>query len=160
MTQSIIDICLELDLAGRYDLTVLNGDLKTTAGLDSAIIISILTDARASESQIQLPQQRRGWPGNVASIVPGRQLGSLLWLTDQRRLTAQTLNAVVDYVHKALSWITEDTLLKTINTSGEIVPLVGIVLKIKMTAHDGTTSNQYVKLWEATGQNANQFSNV
>lgn len=154
MTQSFTDIYLELNSAGRYDLAIENGDFKTTAGLESSLIVSLLTDARASDSQVSLPQQRRGWPGNVMSIVSGRQLGGLLWLADQRRLTIATRNAVVDYAQKALEWMTEDGLLKTINTAGEIVPLYGIALNIKLTAHDGTTSNQYVKLWEATGQNA------
>jgi phage gp46-like protein len=147
-----VDIALELDAVGRYDISFENGDIKKCSGFDTAIIVSLLTDARASETQISRPEDRKGWIANLMSIVKGRQLGGHLWLLDQRRLTQESLNLSIDYARKSLAWMLEDGIIKKIEVSGEIVPLKGIELQIRLIALDGTTSSQYVKLWGATGQ--------
>jgi phage gp46-like protein len=148
---AISDIKFTQDQYNRYDISASNGDLDLTQGFDSAILISLLTDARADKSQISRPEKRRGWVGNVMSIVIGRQLGSFLWLVDQRRLISQTVIDTVDYANKSLKWMIDDKVVKKIDISGEIIPKQGIALNVILTAFDGSTSNQYVKLWEATG---------
>lgn len=147
----MIDARLTIDLDNRFDFSIEDGDIAGVNGFDTAIWVSLFTDARATESQVLLPQYRRGWPGNLVSTVPDRQLGGLLWLIDQRRLNQATLNAAVDYARGSLSWLVEDNLALDVNVTGEIVPVSGIRLTIIITAPNGSTASHYVNLWEMTG---------
>lgn len=137
-----------------FDIAIENGDFKNEGGFDTAIWVSLFTDARASESQVLLPENRRGWLGNLVSDVEERQLGGFQWLSEQRRLTQDSLNESVDRARKSLNWFVEDNIAQRIEVTGEIVPRSGIALSIIITAKDGSTSSHYVPLWEATG-NAN-----
>lgn len=148
---------IALDFAGNaLDISIENGDFKIENGFDTAILVSLLTDARAPESKVIRPEDRRGWLGNIESQVDGRDLGGLLWLSDQRRLNQDTLNEVVDYARKALAWFVEDTIALRVTVTGEIVPISGIALSIDIVSLEGITSNYYIKLWELTG--GNKFS--
>ena len=138
---------------GSFDLVIENGDFKNEEGFDTAIWVSLFTDARASESQVLVPENRRGWLGNLVSEIEERQLGGLLWLSEQRRLIQETLNEVVDYARKSLNWFVDDGIAQKIEVTGSIVPRSGIALEIIITASDGITVNHYVPLWEVTGAN-------
>lgn len=150
----MIDIKVAFQPDGSFDIPIENGDLANVEGFDTSIWISLFTDARAPESIVVQPENRRGWLGDTESLVPGRDLGGLLWLIEQRRLTQDTLNEVVDYARQALQWFVGDGLANSIEVSGEIVPLFGILLTIIINVPQGQTVTHYVKLWEVTG-NAN-----
>ena len=98
-----------------------------------------------------MPEKRRGWLGDTVSTVPGRIIGSWLWLIDQRRLIPETLNLSINYAQLALNWFIEDELADAVIVSGIIVPRSGIQLLIIITAKSGQTSNHYRNLWEFTG---------
>lgn len=139
---------------GIFDILIENGDLAGVDGFDTAIWISLFTDARAPDTIVVTPENRRGWLGNVESPVEGRDLGGLLWVAEQRRLNQDTVNEVVDYARKSLEWFVEDGIATSIEISGGIVPLSGILLTIIINVPQGDTVTHYVKLWEVTG-NAN-----
>ena len=147
----MIDIELIQDEQGYFDIDIESGDLKSEDGFDTAIYISLLTDARAPESKVAQPEHRRGWVGNSVSPVEGREIGGLLWLAEQRRLTIDTLNEVIDYAQKSLNWFVEDGLAKKVETTGEIIPRTGIELTVTITSFAGIVTNHYVQLWEVTG---------
>lgn len=147
------DIKLEQSIPGIFDVVIENGDLACTQGFETAIWVSLFTDARASASQVLNPKYRRGWPGNMVSPVENRQLGGLLWLVDQRRLNQATLNEAIDYANDSLSWFVEDGLVKKVEVDGSIVPPFGIQLEITITSYIGEIETHYVKLWEVTGAN-------
>lgn len=149
----MIDIFLEQDENGAFDFSIENGDIQRTDGLETAIWVSLFTDARATEAQVLIPEYRRGWPGNALSSVPGRQLGGYLWLVDQRRLTQSTLNDAIDYARGALDWFLVDNIARSVIVDGEIVPRSGIQLSITITSYLGVTKTYYVNLWEVTGAN-------
>lgn len=145
------DIKVTFQSDGSFDIPIENGDLANVEGFDTAIWVSLFTDARAPESKVIQPENRRGWLGDTESPVSGRDLGGLLWLTEQRRLTQDTLNEVVDYARQSLQWFVDDGLAKSLDVTGEIVPQHGISLKITINVPQGSTVTHYVKLWEATG---------
>lgn len=144
------DIKLSQLSNGTFDISVTDGDLTPETGFETAMWVSLFTDARAQPENVVLSENRRGWMGNVVSPVSGRDLGGLLWLTDQRRLTQNTLNETIDYARKSLSWFVEDGLAINVDVSGEIVPQSGITLTIVFTAPDGSTETHYVPLWKET----------
>ena len=144
------DIKLILE-SNAFDIAIENGDFENEPGFDTAIWVSLFTDSRASESQVLVPENRRGWLGNLASDIEERQLGGLLWLAEQRRLTQDTLNELIDYARKSLNWMVEDNIVQKIEVSGEIVPRSGMALSITITSQEGITSSHYIPLWEVTG---------
>lgn len=143
-----------IQVNGMFDIPIENGDLAGVEGFDTAIWISLFTDARAPETIVVTPENRRGWLGDVESPVEGRDLGGLLWVAEQRRLNQDTVNEVVDYARKSLEWFIQDGLATSVEVSGVIVPLSGILLTIVINVPQGQTVTHYVKLWEVTG-NAN-----
>jgi phage gp46-like protein len=148
------DVKLTADQYGQFDLSIGdNGDFEYASGFDTALWVSLFTDARASSAQVVIPEQRRGWVGNIVSPVIDRQLGGLLWLIDQRRLNQQTLNEAIDYSNKAVEWLLEDNLVSNIDATGEIVPRSGIQLLISITTLAGVIETYYYNLWELTGAN-------
>ena len=146
----MIDLLLTQDNNGVFDLSVADGDLASTDGLDTAIWESIFSDQRAPESKVPLPQNRRGWLGDLNSPVEGRLYGSLLWLLDQRRLTQDALNEGISSLQDALQWIQDDGLAQNVTVTGELVPRSGIALTAIITTLDGKVESHYIPLWEAT----------
>ena len=144
------EIALTLE-NGAFDFSISNGDIENEPGFDTAIWVSLFTDARADESQVLAPENRRGWLGNLVFDENGRQLGSFLWLAEQRRLTQDTLNEVMDYARKSLLWMVNDGIAQKIEVDGAIVPRYGISLTITITSAAGTTSSHYIPMWEVTG---------
>lgn len=144
------DIAMVQDETGYFDIAIEGADLKSTEGLDTALYVSIYTDARATENQIKIPENRRGWLGNVASPVEERQLGGYFWMLEQRRLTQETLNAAIDYARQSLAWMDEDGICERVDVTGEIISLEGIRLKIDIITLDGLTETRYLRLWEHT----------
>jgi phage gp46-like protein len=147
------DILVTQDSEGIFDISIESGDIKGADGLDTAIAISLFTDARAPTNLVPTIHKQRGWVGNLVSVVTGRQLGGLLWLVNQRRLIQSTVNNCVTYARDSLQWMLDDNVLKRLTVTGEIVPTEGILLTIVTTALSGITETRYYKLWEVTGVN-------
>ena len=145
----MIDIALAQDSMGRFDLVFENGDFKKEDGLDTAIWISLFCDARADASEVPQPEHRRGWLGNLDRDF---DLGSKLWLIDQKRLTQNLLNQAVDYAAKALEWMKTQDILTDIAATGSIINPYGIRLAIPLTYTNGASETKYFNLWELTGK--------
>lgn len=144
------EIKLEMN-NGVFDIVIENGDFANEDGLDTAIWVSLFTDSRADVSQVLVPENRRGWMGNLVSEIPERQLGGLLWLAEQRRLNQDTLNENIDHVRKSLEWMVIDGIAVEMDVIGQIIPRTGIAANVTITSKDGVTSNHYIELWRLTG---------
>lgn len=146
---------IKLEMANSaFDIVIEDGDFANEDGFDTNIWVSLFSDARANESQVIVPENRRGWLGNLVSEVPERQLGGYLWLAEQRRLNQSTLNEITDYIRKSLEWMIVDEICLKIEVTGNIIPRTGIEATVTITAKDGVTSDHYIELWRLTG-NAN-----
>ena len=123
-----------------------NGDFETTAGLDTALLMSIYVDKRAEASEIPAPQMRRGWWGNLVGSYINYQIGSKLWLLMQARRNNVTLNLAKTYAFDCLQWLTEDQLATRINVTDNFL---NNALELKITIYKGQSivfSNAYI-LW-------------
>lgn len=141
------DIEVRPDQEGRFKLRIENGDFASDQGFETSLWVSLFSDARATESQISNPQQRRGWMGNLASPVENRELGSLLFLAEQSRLNQNALNQNIDFAQKSLQPLVEDNQAKSVNVSGQIVPKQGIELKILIET-DSNVLKFTLPLWK------------
>ncbi|MDD2794355.1 phage GP46 family protein [Acidocella sp.] len=85
------------------DISTAWGDIAIDAGLQTAVIISLLSDREAAPGDV-LPDDNgpRGWWGDA---YLGFKLGSRLWLLRRTVLTQKTLNLAQDYAMEALQWM-------------------------------------------------------
>lgn len=112
------DIKLIQDSNGDWDIDFENGDFKLTSGLDTALYMSVLGEARASSSQVKEATLRRGHFTNIFNQVEDYQVGSLLWLyIDQARNTEANASLAQNAVNKGLSWMLEDDILTDVITN-------------------------------------------
>ncbi len=143
------DMLLQKNDDNIYDIVVSNGTIQSVDGLESAILVSLFTDARASSAIVGDPLLRRGWVGNILVQNLERELGSVLWLADQARTDQNTLNFFQDEVRNAFQWMLDDNVVSRVTIATEIEDSVTIKVSISFL----TTNNQlerYVILWRAT----------
>lgn len=103
------------------DLSLLNGDLEREEGLETAVLISLYTDARASEDDNpDDPNDLRGWVGD---LLPERNdtIGSKLWLLDRSKATQDNANKAKEYAKQALQWMIDDGVASAIDVSSSII---------------------------------------
>jgi phage gp46-like protein len=123
-----------------------DGDILTADQLDTAILMSLQCERRASASEMPLPELRRGWIGNVST--PGFEMGSKLWLYEQARVTRTTLNGLETEAMVGLQWLIDDGLAVNITVSSSINGIEGILQR-----PNSQTQTFFYNLWEGTGVN-------
>jgi phage gp46-like protein len=85
--------------------------LASDDGLDTAIIISLFTDARAQAGDVTpAKDDLRGWWGDDYAAVPGDRIGSRLWLLTRRKQLNAVLNEAKSYAEEALRWLVRDNI--------------------------------------------------
>lgn len=92
----------------EYDISILNGDLKECDDLDSAVIISLFTWARASAGEVDENAPRFGWFGDKIDADSTDSTGSKLYLLKRKKITNQTIMDAREYIEQALQWMIED----------------------------------------------------
>lgn len=108
---------LVLAADGTVDLVLGPSGIEAGTGLGSAVIVSLLTDARAGVDDV-LPDaragggliqpDRRGWAGDALSEIPGDRIGSHLWLLGREKQTESVRLRAIDYARAALQWLIDD----------------------------------------------------
>ena len=142
------DVYIRKNNDGYYDIAFENGNIKGVDGLESAILVSLFTDARASSGDVRDPLMRRGWLGNILN-EDNRQLGSTLWLADQARADQNTANFLKREVKNCLNWMLEDGIIKYMSIATEIISSYTIKISINLVNNSGA-SEQYKILFQRT----------
>lgn len=104
-------IAIVADGVDIYDLALDpdEGDrLMTEESFRTAVLISILTERRATPAEAPDPSNLGGYWGDTYPDVPGDQTGSLLWTLLGRQCTAETLALAEGHVRDCLAWMIED----------------------------------------------------
>ena len=143
------DMLIKSDQYGLYDLQIEGADFSSAEGFETAIPTSFFSDARASAVQVQEAKSRRGWVGNILNIDSGRQLGGLLWILEQARITDDTINFAQIYAQDSLQWMIEDGIARSIKVSIERNGHRGLTILTDITSINNTVQ-RYVTLWRAT----------
>ncbi len=91
-------------------------DVKDT--LQRAVIISLLTWGRASESD-DYEGSAYGWWGDSLSNIAGDKIGSKLWLLLRQKLTDEVVMQAQEYAEQSLQWLIDDGLCSSIDVSAE-----------------------------------------
>lgn len=153
MPHAKIDAVLNQDpKAGefKYDIQIDEfGDIKSEDQLDTAIIVSLFSDGRASPGEIPAPHLRRGWIGDLESV--DNPIGSKLWLLDQSRLTNKVTARASDFAQRALEWMIRDSLATRV-TAGAFVDRFKMILRIDLRKPNSAAESKSFTLWENTGR--------
>jgi phage gp46-like protein len=107
------------------DLAIVDGDLATDEGLETSLIISLFTDARARDDDT-LPSpgaDRRGWWGDCFNDDPNDDTGSRMWLLERELLIPATALKARDICQEALAWYVTDGIASKVEVETAIVPV-------------------------------------
>lgn len=89
-----------------FDIDYSNGDLVREDGLESAVLISLFSDARVSSDEADDPEDLRGWWGDLTT--EDDQIGSKLWLLQRSKTVKDNLTKARRYIEQALQWMIDD----------------------------------------------------
>lgn len=136
------DILIKSDSNGLYDLQIEDKDFASAVGFETVIPVSYFTDARAPAPLVQDARRRRGW-------VADSDIGSLLWLLDQARLTQDTINLARVYAQSALQHLMDNNIATgvTVSVGQSTARKITILTTITVANND---SQRYVSLWKST----------
>ncbi len=137
----IIDNC--------FDLKVLDGDLASDDGLETAVAISLFTDKRVTDEELPFGHKtKKGWWGDMYPEIDLDKIGSRLWTLDPGKRTNDTLRRSEDFAKEGLKWMLEDGIANTINVNSEYNENMHLIINIEIIRPDGLTSSFEV-LWDA-----------
>lgn len=144
-----MDLVLEAG-DGGYDLRIDGYDLATEAGLRSAVIVSLFSDARAAPEDVQGGEDRRGWWADAWPEVAEDETGSLLWLLGRSKTTTEVLRQAEEHAEQALAWLVEDEVASQISATAERVQRDHLALTIDIMRPSGEAMQlRFEDLWKA-----------
>jgi len=107
---------------GDADLSLIDSDLASDRGLETAVALSLFTDRRAETDDTPPSgdaRDRRGWWADQFAAVAGDRIGSRLWLLDRSKRVNETVLRATEYVREALAWMLEDRVVASIDVDVE-----------------------------------------
>lgn len=104
------------------DWTITAPGLTTDEGLETSVIISLLTDRRArNDDELPSGDDKRGWWGDALAAEEGDEIGSRLWLLSREKQMRSVLLRAREYAEEALQWMVDDGVASSVNVAAEIV---------------------------------------
>lgn len=126
-----MDLLLETQNA-EGDLALGAGDLAQDFGLQSAVLLSLFTDARNPETEAG--SDPRGWWGDLA----GDEWGSLLWTLDRQVASKENANNARQYAEASLAWMREDGIVERVEVAAGYVRPGYLELVVKLIRGNAT----------------------
>jgi len=120
---------------GSADLSLIDLDLASDAGLETAVGLSLGLDRRAEPDDVPPsgdPTDRRGWWADQFADVEGDRIGSRLWLLDRSVSTAENGRRAEEHAREALQWMLDDRVVSGIDVT---IELTAQALFIGVTLH-------------------------
>lgn len=120
---------------GSADVLMIDDDLASDRGLETAVLLSLFLDRRAETDDIPPsgdPNDRRGWWADQFAAVERDRMGSRLWLLDRSVRTNETARRAEEYVREALAWMLEDRVASAVDVVIETTAnalLIGVELQ-------------------------------
>lgn len=151
-----------MDIATTWDPELAAGDwgvsagqLTGDAGLRTAVVLSLMTDATAhADDALEVPGDRRGWWGDLQmpGDAPGDRFGSRLWLLRRAKRSEQTRRRAEIMCREALAWLVTDGVASGIEVAAGWQGESGDQLAIAITIQrPGLPAAQYDVLWRTEG---------
>lgn len=144
--------------ADGFDLVKEPGRLAVDDGLETAVALSLFTDAPATDDELAAAgltrEQNRGlWWGNDLVEVPGDLWGSKLWLLQRAKRTGETLARARDYATAAVQWLITDGVAIRVPITAQWYGPSGFLVIGAQMFRPGDLQPQWRRLWDAqTGE--------
>lgn len=120
------------------------GDLVTGDDLETAILVSLMTD-RVARDDDDYGTKKRGWWGDTDADYA---IGSRLWLLRRRRLTSATATDAETYANEALQWLIDDGIVSSFTVETQIVYPTRLYMSITYQKPDGAIGSlKYGWVW-------------
>lgn len=132
-----------------------SGDISTGETLDTAILMSILEEVRASASEVQESNRRRGWLGNEQNDDPDFEQGSKSWEFEQERLTGSVLAELGTVIRNSLQWLIDDDIAVSVDVQQPSLRNGKVVVEIDLGRDGSPIERKFFELWENTGSGLN-----
>jgi len=143
---------------GQYDQFVdfilADRDVDRDAGLETAVLITLLTDKHA-DADDPLPDDsgyHGGWFGDSLPVVPDYKMGTKLWLLQRAKTVAEIPAIAKEYLADGFKWMVEDGIVQTVDVTVERRRDLKATLAftISFTKPEGTTIfYSFYYNWEA-----------
>lgn len=134
------------------DISIFNGDLEQDGGMETAVGMSLFSNARASDDDT-LPQpggDRQGWWGDAYADIPGDVTGSKLWLLNRSKQTLDVLVSARQYALDALQWMIDDQVAASVEASPYFPQLGWLGLAVEIDRPQGQGRKRYDFVWSLT----------
>lgn len=132
----------EADLERNSD-----GSLYDDDGLETVVVISLFTDAKATvEDGLTPGDDPRGYWADAYDDEQGLNIGSKLWLLEGSTATETTLRQVESYASAALQWMIDDKAADRIECVAS--RLGDEAAKLSVSIYKPGTSSPYQETWE------------
>lgn len=134
------DIALQFSDFLGGDLVLAGQDLALDNGLETAVLISLFTDRRATLEQLRPGDDAtdlRGWWGDVHPDVANDRTGSHLWLLQREKQTPETLARAKQYAEQALAWMIDDRVASRVDVETEFISRGMMAIQAAITRPDG-----------------------
>lgn len=127
-----------------------------TDSLSRAVVISLFTWQRASQSDEVDNDQRMGWWGDTFAENKGDKIGSKLWLLLRQKVTDETINSAQEYAYESLKWLIDDGICSdiTVNVERDTDDPNRINLDVQLTT---STSNLTYKIKDVLNGNSQTY---
>jgi len=145
------DVILNTD-RGYYDFDwTETGDISTAEVLDTAILMSIFEEMRATPAEIPDARSRRGWLGNEST--PGFEQGSKTWLFEQERITGSVLAELGVIVRNGLQWLIDDDIAVSVEVEQPFFQNGNVCVFINLGRDGSPVDRRFFEIWNNTGNN-------
>lgn len=137
---------------GCIDIIVEEGDLRADNGLQTAVILSVFLDKRATIDEVADGEtNRRGWWADPFDDLLTDEIGSKLWLRDRSKKTDEDLTKMEIDVSDSLAWMLTDGIAAEINVVADNSEIRddGAAIKIEIVRPDGTL-DKFKAFWDQT----------
>lgn len=128
-----------------------SGDIETDETLDTAILMSIFEEARATSSEVPASQSRRGWIGN--ETTPAFEQGSKAWEFEQERITGSILAELGVVINNSLGKLVDEGIAVSVNVLTPYLQNGAVVVPIDIGRDGSEVERKYYSLWDNTGGN-------
>ena len=113
--------------SGDCDLTATASEYARDESLETAVLISLFSDARVDKADLPGGGDRKGWWGDSFLDDDDESLGSKLWLLETRKNTAESERLARAWAEEALAWMVADGVASRVevqtNRSGNCLEL-------------------------------------
>jgi len=121
-------------------------DVDLDSGLNTAVFLSLFTDARANSEEVRDPNDLRGWWGDEFG-----PMGSKLWLLLHGKATDEAVANAKTWTEEALAWLISGGVAESVTATAVRVSLYAITISIQIQRPKTSASTfRYALNWAAT----------